>query len=1217
MTPPSSVTGRRLTDIAVDSVLTGVALGGVWLSLTGVTAGLVLLSVAVLGLVLQFVERLAGDVRRSLMGRAQVVRALTLCGTAVALVMRDRPAGPATGTPGSVVLAVLAAALLVGSLVSEELVARAVRFRVPVVTGLPGVQLPPPTRDLGSMAVGASATATLVGLAVAWARWSPGWWLLAAALALLPVLVMVASGRAKIVHARRLRSRLPLLLADYAPEIVVYTSRPDDASYQVRMWLPYLERTGLRVLVVARNPVPATALAALTHLPVVEARRTSDLEALMVPSLRAAFYVNASSGNGAFVRFQHLTHVYLGHGDSDKPPSYNPTHAMYDQVFAAGPAAIRRYASHGVMIPLEKFRIVGRPQVEDVRPVARPISEVTEPVVLYAPTWRGHVEETMLYSLPDGERIVSALLDRGATVVFRPHPFSYDFDDDAATIGRIHTLLETDSLRTGRRHLWGPAAESDRGILDCINDSDAMVSDVSGVVSDYLFSGKPFAMIAVPAEPVAFRAEFPVAAASYVVRADLTDLDDRLTEMLGADPLAPTRLALRADYLGDFPPEGYADAFVEAVRDAGRRRRDDVGDEEQTDPAEVSEPGPDDDGGGDTDGGEGGEGGDEATTAGRVGIARYRQLALRVGLDLAATAIALVALGAALLPAPAWVPALVGLLSVWAALQSVALTIRRASRRSRLLAEGDGTRAVLLVTITVVLAGDGVAAVPVLVGALAIGVALAAERRIRAAWGSFGLVAVNLPAAVRPVRQPFGRGWLALAGFAVLVVGLVLGSVGASAPEGLSIGRRAAGAAFVVVALGFFVLFLEVLERSLRRAAQATRGEQRLRDALVEHAPEFAVYFASTVGASYQIAMWLPYFLRIDRPFVIITRTVPMLRQIARLCERQGLTVPLVYRPTLRSLEEVIVPSMTTSFYVNNAVRNTHFIERRELTHVWLNHGDSEKPACFNPVHAIYDLIFAAGRAGVDRYARHGVDIPAEKFRIVGRPQVELIAPASGPVAQQQPPTVLYAPTWQGPYADTRVYSLPIGAEIVQALLDRGVRVIFRAHPFNYRYRECRAMIAGIGAMLEGDRRRTGREHLWGGAAERELTVEDCFNLSDAMVSDVSAVVSDYLHSGKPFAMVSVGRTPEQLVVEAPAARAAYVLDEDLSNLPAVLDDLLVADPLVALRDTTRVYYLGDFPHDRYADGFVDEARRVIDSVPSALAPIGRGSRAGRQLPPQ
>jgi hypothetical protein len=321
-----------------------------------------------------------------------------------------------------------------------------------------------------------------------------------------------------------------------------------------------------------------------------------------------------------------------------------------------------------------------------------------------------------------------------------------------------------------------------------------------------------------------------------------------------------------------------------------------------------------------------------------------------------------------------------------------------------------------------------------------------------------------------------------------------------------------------------------------------------------------------------------------------------MLAQISRLCEEQGVKVPLIYRRTLRSLEEIIVDSMTTAFYVNNAARNTHLVERRELTHVWLNHGDSEKPACFNPVHAIYDLIFAAGQAGVDRYGRHGVHIPVEKFKIVGRPQVELITPAYGPIDTIKQPTVLYAPTWQGPFADSRVYSLPVGRQIVEQLLAHGARVIFRAHPFNYRYPDAQKMISDIGAILDADREVSGREHLWGPAAEQEMSVEDCFNASDAMVSDVSAVVSDYLHSGKPFAMVSVGRTPEQLLVDAPAARAAYVIRDDLSNLLEVCDDLLGADPLAAVRNETKIYYLGDFPDENYADGFLSAARQVIDA---------------------
>jgi CDP-glycerol glycerophosphotransferase (TagB/SpsB family) len=224
------------------------------------------------------------------------------------------------------------------------------------------------------------------------------------------------------------------------------------------------------------------------------------------------------------------------------------------------------------------------------------------------------------------------------------------------------------------------------------------------------------------------------------------------------------------------------------------------------------------------------------------------------------------------------------------------------------------------------------------------------------------------------------------------------------------------------------------------------------------------------------------------------------------------------------------------------------------------------------------------------------VRIPHEKFKIVGRPEVELITPAQGPIRTIHQPTVLYAPTWQGPFADSRVYSLPAGRQIVEQLLAHGARVIFRAHPFNYRYPDAEQMISDIGAVLDADREVSGREHLWGAAAELQMSVEDCFNASDAMVSDVSAVVSDYLHSGKPFAIVSVGRTPEQLLVDVPAARAAYVIRDDLSNLAEVCDDLLRTDPLDAVRQETKIYYLGDFPDQNYADGFLNAAREVIDA---------------------
>ena len=133
------------------------------------------------------------------------------------------------------------------------------------------------------------------------------------------------------------------------------------------------------------------------------------------------------------------------------------------------------------------------------------------------------------------------------------------------------------------------------------------------------------------------------------------------------------------------------------------------------------------------------------------------------------------------------------------------------------------------------------------------------ERRIRAAWGG-GLRVHNLPAALRQIGQLVPRGLLPLVGAAINLLGFALLLAGPS----LTI--------MIVAAVLLGLVALEVVGRALWRAAEVERAEDRLRPALEAYAPQFAVYFASTVGASYQIGMWLPYFVRIGRPFVIVTR---------------------------------------------------------------------------------------------------------------------------------------------------------------------------------------------------------------------------------------------------------------------------------------------------------------------------------------------------------
>src|SRR5215204_4504284 len=1130
------------------------------------------LGLAVLGSALRTVSRWRlADVM--LLGTAMAPRCLLAAGAAVALYTAD--VGGAAVLPTG-----LSVLLLSGVIAAEPLLGRVASFQVPAVAHLPGVRRAQPAQDLSTAVVGAGLVASATGLVLAAVGGSAWIWVGVCLVAAVPAAVVAVSGRARIQATRRFAKRVGRAVSDYAPEFVVYTAWPEDGSYQVMMWLPYLKRTGRRFLLITRHALPAQALAELTDVPVVEARRISDLEALLQPSVEAAFYVNASSGNGYLVRFQHLTHVFMGHGDSEKPTSYNPTHAMFDVIFAAGPAATRRYAAHGVRIPAEKFKIVGRPQVEDITRAERSISEVSQPVVLYAPTWRGHVQETLLHSLPVGDRIVTALLERGATVIFRPHAFSRQFPEDVAAIERIHRLLAADAKVSGRAHLWGAAAETDRTILECMNSSDAMICDVSSVVSDFLFSGKPFAMVAVPSEPARFVEDYPVAKAAYVIRGDLGNLSRALDDMLGDDPLAAQRAATRVDYLGDFPAESYASAFVEAVRSVGRKYAVEDNEAAEEEPAE-----------------------DNRAPQLR-GIRRYQALVMNIGLDLLGTAMAAIALLSALLAGPKPLTAALVTVSILASLQSAGPEVRSLVGWERMVGRFTATRALLLSTILVM--ANWAAGVPILiaVAAVVLAIGVTVESHIADAWGGLDLEVSGLPGINAAVKQLVSLGLLPMGTWVVILIGSL--EVGLGFP-----GWLAAGAAALL-----FVTVVDAASRALVRAYRVIAADSRVVDALAAYAPQFVVYFAADAGASYQVAMWLPYFVRIGRPFVILTRSVPVAQEMARLVRQLGVAVPVVNRSSLRSLEEAVVPSMAAAFYVNNAVRNTHLIERHELTHVWLNHGDSEKPSSYNPVHAIYDLIFVGGQAGIDRYARHGAVIPSEKFRIVGRPQVESIAVARQPITQQpQPPIVLYAPTWQGPYADTRVYSLPLARPIVEHLLERGASVIFRPHPFNRRYRPCLAMIEEITRLLANDRAKNARRHLWGAAAEQKMTIEQCFNAADAMISDVSAVVSDFLYSEKPLAIVSVGRTPSELLAQVPAARAAYVLRQDLSNLEDVCTDLLWRDPLADVRRETKIYYLGAFDEANYADAFLTAARGVIDGNIMATPESSGGRPAPNEAP--
>ncbi|WP_375425113.1 CDP-glycerol glycerophosphotransferase family protein [uncultured Friedmanniella sp.] len=433
-------------------------------------------------------------------------------------------------------------------------------------------------------------------------RWHPGR-LAAGTLSLLVLVVVLATLGARLVHLalvvlvlvvalgvlgssqRRVRAHqlaVRRALRDLAP--VWAMPYNGIAAFHLGMWAPYLQRTGRPVIVVTTMQETFRRVGAAYHLPLICAPDLGPASpsSLFPPSVKAAFYVFNGS-NRRFLEVRRVRHVFLQHGDSDKAGSANPFSLRYDHIVVSGQAGIDRFAASGLAVPAHQFVLLGRPQTADIELSTRPVSSARPPVVLYAPTWKGRAERTSYSSLLLGPRIVRTLLGLGAVVVFRPHPAGRNFAPHVRAIKRIRAILRADEAVTGRPHRWGPAAEG-VSVAEVVNSSDAMVSDVSGIVTDYLASGKPFAMVSTRHPAEEFRRLFPTSQAAYVIESDLAGLRETLQQMLGPDPLAERRAERRSYYLSERDGREAADAFATWVESlAAEPARDSAGTERRSD----------------------------------------------------------------------------------------------------------------------------------------------------------------------------------------------------------------------------------------------------------------------------------------------------------------------------------------------------------------------------------------------------------------------------------------------------------------------------------------------------------------------------------------------------------------------------------------------------------------------------------------------------------
>ncbi len=384
--------------------------------------------------------------------------------------------------------------------------------------------------------------------------------------------------------------------------------------------------------------------------------------------------------------------------------------------------------------------------------------------------------------------------------------------------------------------------------------------------------------------------------------------------------------------------------------------------------------------------------------------------------------------------------------------------------------------------------------------------------------------------------------------------------------------------------------------RQQKRATGFTGPLREIQDFIDDYQPEVVVHLSGPEAAAYQINTWLESLESLsERVFIVI-------RDHALFTKMGSTTIPSLELQDAGELLMLNFSSARIALYPSNTGNNIHLLRLPTLMSAFIGHGDSDKSASNNPFSRAYDELWVAGEAGADRYRRSGLGVHDDQYRFVGRPQVHAIK-REPRLGDEAVPTVLYAPTWEGVNLEQEYSSVSaIGVKIVEGLLaaDPPVRVVFKAHPFTgQRDAKYRAILARIAGLIDDAAVRTGIDHrvIKGGS------LDEWFNRSGAMVTDISSVVSDFLASEKPYAVFNHSTLDDATFVEVfPSTAAGTIIGRDGRGIAEFIQIVTqqAADTNAAKRGQLATYLLGP------------QEQRTLEAFQSAITAFVARSDADR-----
>ncbi|RIY32867.1 hypothetical protein CKF54_04015 [Psittacicella hinzii] len=263
------------------------------------------------------------------------------------------------------------------------------------------------------------------------------------------------------------------------------------------------------------------------------------------------------------------------------------------------------------------------------------------------------------------------------------------------------------------------------------------------------------------------------------------------------------------------------------------------------------------------------------------------------------------------------------------------------------------------------------------------------------------------------------------------------------------------------------------------------------------------------VSGAAHLSQWIPYLCQSGYDFIVMVRNVELFKWVAK----EYPYISVAYTKKIDDIENLFnsLPYLKAVLYLSNTGNLIHSLRFNKYEHIFLGHGDSDKTSSAQKFFRVYDQIWTAGQAHIDRFENAGFNISNVEFVKVGRPQLFNVIKQTEAPWTERPNKILYLPTWEGVFEETNYSSINFSKDIIASITKEfNVPVVTKFHPSSgIRNPLLKNISSDVRAVLLDE----GVDTL---IVDKDLPVEDITINSNIFICDISGVVSECIAANGP-----------------------------------------------------------------------------------------------------